>query len=361
MTVTTLLSCSGRRSIVRLLEELTLARIAPGFAVGLITGSSGECDLMTAGGLDYGPDAPPVTGRTLYDLASVTKLIATTAVAMSLAAEERLDLATRVCEVLTGYRGGGKESVTIGGLLSHTAGYEPWAPFHLDHGSDEAVRAAVGLQPLAFPPATRTLYSDLGMIVAGEVVERLGGAAFGSLVRNRVLAPLGLTDTCFQPPASERPRIAPTERDPWRGRLVHGEVHDENAYAMGGVAPHAGLFSTAEDILRFGRSLLRGTPAKYRLVPQETVDSFLRVPDVPDPRWTYGFRRLGLDPLFGTRLSPDAVGLTGFTGTLLALDFERDVAVTLLSNRVHPTRANQGIVGARGLVLDTILADIDRR
>jgi serine-type D-Ala-D-Ala carboxypeptidase len=357
--VKTQFSCSGRRALALLLEELEAAGIAPGFALGFVEGSSGDQEIITVGGLGYQPDAPRVTARTLYDLASVTKLMATTAVAMSLAAEGRLDLTTPVCEVLPGHRGGGKELVTIGGLLSHTAGYAAWAPFHLGCRGEAAVRAAVRLRPLAAPPSTRTLYSDLGMIVLGEVVEKLGGHALDELVRDRVLDPLGLTDTGFRPSLSERSRVAPTERDPWRGGIVHGEVHDENAYAMGGVAPHAGLFSSVGDVLRFGRSLLPRTLAEHRLVPREVVERFAQVPSVPDARWTYGFRRLGRDPLFGTRLSADAVGLTGFTGTLLVFDFERDLAMALLSNRIHPTRANQGIVAARGLVLDTVLADLD--
>jgi CubicO group peptidase (beta-lactamase class C family) len=342
--------------VARLLEALVAARVAPGFVAGVIEATSGRQEIIAAGRLTYAPDSQATTARTLYDLASLTKLVATTAVAMSLAADGRLDLDMPVGKLLLGHRGGAKERITIGHLLSHTAGYEPWVPFHRDQNGEAAVRAAVRQRTLALPPATRTLYSDLGIIVAGEVLERLGDAPLAALVHDRVLAPLGMADTCFRPPASELSRIAPTERDPWRGRVVHGEVHDENAYVMGGIAPHAGLFSTAGDVLRFGRSLLPGTPASDRFVPGEIVDRFFRVPPVPDAAWVHGFRRLGREPLFGTRLSQEAVGVTGFTGTLLVLDPARDLAIALLSNRVHPDRANQGILTARGLVLDAILA-----
>ena len=203
------------------------------------------------------------------------------------------------------------------------------------------------------------LYSDLGLILLGEILERVAGEPLDVFVRERVFRPLGMDDTLFRPPPTLRRRIAPTEEDPWRGRLVHGEVHDENASAIGGVAPHAGLFSTAGDLARFAQMILNGGVFEHRrIVSRRTVESFTRLAGVVQD----SSRALGWDTRSaegyssaGALFSAGSFGHTGFTGTSLWIDPERQLFVILLTNRVHPTRENKLIREARPAIADTVV------
>jgi CubicO group peptidase (beta-lactamase class C family) len=247
--------------------------------------------------------------------------------------------------------------VTVGHLLSHTSGLPSSVRFYRELSGEEAIRAAVRSTPLVARPGTTCVYSDLGIILLGELLEAVAGQPFASLVRQRVLGPLGLADTLYAPPASELHRIAPTEDNAWRGGMVRGAVHDNNAFAMGGLAPHAGLFATAADVARLAASFLPG--AAPRLVPDAVLSECTAPAEPPPGPWMYGVRILGTDPLFGAAASATTFGAIGFTGTLLAVDPERSVAIALLSNAIHPTRQNLGITAARGLVLDRVLLAVD--
>ena len=347
---------AAARACRPLLERLVDERVFPG-AVAAVAADDGEPAVAAVGALAYGDDADPVTPETLYDLASVTKLIAASGVAMTTVADGTITLQTRVGDLVADWSGDDKDRVTVGQLLSHTSGLPAHAPFYLECADGDSVRAAVRASPLVARPGERCIYSDLGFILLGEVLEGATRTPFEALVRERVLEPLGLEETMFVPSAEVRRRVAPTEDDAWRGEVMRGAVHDENAYAMGGVAPHAGLFATAGDVARFGRSLLRG--AGRRFVSDDVVRQFV-APASPLPgTWCYGFRILGGDPAFGSAVSAASFGGTGFTGTLLAVDPDRDVAVAFLSNSVHPTRSNRGAIPARGLVLDRILRAFD--
>src|SRR5262249_37265454 len=156
----------------------------------------------------------------------------------------------RVSGFFPGFRGGAKDQVTLRQLLTHSGGLLWWAPLYKDLKGKPAYLERIVAMDLAYAPGTKAVYSDLGVILLGDVVERLAGARLGELARARVLDPLGMKDTLYKPDASLVPRIAPTENDPWRGRVLRGEVHDENAAALGGIAPHAGLFGTAPDLAR---------------------------------------------------------------------------------------------------------------
>jgi CubicO group peptidase (beta-lactamase class C family) len=214
---------------------------------------------------------------------------------------------------------------------------------------------------LVYPPGSQSVYSDLGVILLGEILERAAGRPLEDFVRERVFEPLGMHDTLFRPPASLAARIAPTEFDPWRGRMVRGEVHDENAFALGGAAPHAGLFGTAGDLSRFAQMLLSGGVLDdRRIVSRETVELFTRRAGIPGSDRALGWdTRSAEGSSAGTFFSSRSFGHTGFTGTSIWIDPERNLFVILLTNRVYPTRENNLIRQARPAVADAVVRAID--
>ena len=272
------------------------------------------------------------------------------------------------------FRGPGKDGVTIRQLLTHTGGLLWWAPLFREISGRSAYVERIARLDLAYEPGTRASYSDLGIILLGNVLEGLGGAPLDVLARERVLEPLGMADTLYRPPAGLVPRIAPTEHDPWRGRLLRGEVHDENASALGGVAPHAGLFGSAPDLARFAQALLDGgTHDGRRLVSRSSLQLFTRRAGMPGvdagARLGHAVRRLAAGaarPPASPATRPPArcsrarsFGHTGFTGTSLWLDPERGIYVVLLSNRVHPTRENDRIRGVRARLADAVVRAVE--
>jgi len=309
------------------------------------------------GGLTYDPGPPPDV-HTLYDLASLTKVVGLTTIAMMLVEEHRLDLDAPVARYVPAFAAGG-DSVTIRQLLTHSSGLPAWLPLYREVHSRAAMFARVNATPLAAPPGTRMVYSDLGAILLTEAVEHIAGERLDTLLAQRVFRPLGMTDTRFNPAADLRPRIAPTENDPWRGRVLRGEVHDENASVMDGVSGHAGLFSTAADLVKFAQMMLRyggmrarghGGPGK--LVDSATVAEFTRVQDPALSSRALGWDTPSKGSSGGTLLSPRAYGHTGFTGTSIWMDPAKDLFILLLTNRVYPTRQNEQILRVRPQVAD---------
>ena len=283
-----------------------------------------------------------VPARTIYDLASLTKVIGTTTAVMILFDEGKLQLDDQVSKFIPEFTGGGKEFVTIRMLLEHRsglpAGRDLW---RIAHTPDEA-RAAVISTQLFATPGQYFEYSDLGADMLGFTVEAITGEKLDTFLQRRVFTPLGMSDTQFRPDASLRGRIAPTELTPPRGYPVRGEVHDENAYALGGVAGHAGLFSTVSDLSIFAQMMLNGgTYNGTRVVADSTVQLFTkRVTDVK------GTRALGWDTCAGSYgcgkyMGGNAYGHTGYTGTSLWIDPEREMFVILLTNRVHAAKARR--------------------
>jgi uncharacterized protein YbbC (DUF1343 family)/CubicO group peptidase (beta-lactamase class C family) len=309
------------------------------------------------GRLTYAADAPPVTADTLYDLASLTKVVATTTMAMILVDEGRLDLDRRVQEFLPGFQGPGKDVVTVRHLLTHSSGLEALAPFFREIRGREAYLERIQAMDLVYPTGSRSVYSDPGIILLGAILEQVAGQPLETFVRERVFKPLGMREIRFRPPPGLRSRIAPTEEDPWRGHLVHGEVHDENAFAMGGVAPHAGLFGTAGDLARFAQMLLNGGVLDgRRIVSRETVELFTRRAGIPGSTRALGWDTKSAEgSSAGTLFSERSFGHTGFTGTSLWIDPERRLYVILLTNRVHPTRENNLIREVRPAVADAVV------
>jgi uncharacterized protein YbbC (DUF1343 family)/beta-glucosidase-like glycosyl hydrolase len=343
----------GLAALDRVIEDFRARGAFPGGVVAV--GRRGRlAHLRAFGTATYAPDSPAVTTDTIYDLASLTKVLATTTVAMSLVDEGRLDLDRPVRSYLPGFRGPGKDAVTVRQLLSHSSGVDWWAPLYKEGLDRRGVLRRIQEMDLVYAPGTESKYSDLGILLLGEILERVAGRPLEELARARVFAPLGMQDATFRPPAALRPRIAPTERDPWRGRLVHGEVHDENAFALGGVAPHAGLFATARDVARFAQMVLNGGVFEHRrVVSRSTLAEFTARAGVPGSTRALGWdTRSDTGSSAGALFSSVSFGHTGFTGTSLWIDPARELFVVLLTNRVHPTRENNLIREARAAVAD---------
>ena len=306
---------------------------------------------LTRGSAATTPDTP-------YDLASLTKVVGTTATVMQLVEDGRLDLDAPVMDYLPRFRPLGKEYVTVRQLLSHTAGQRPWYPFYA-HGLLDR-RAALDFiyaDTLQYPPGTRSRYSDFDMIVLGEVLQSVTGEPIDRLFDEAVFEPLGMRSTGFRPVGVRDPDAAPTERDDvWRGRTLQGEVHDEAASVFDGVAGHAGLFSTASDMARFAFMLANGGEAYgARLFRRTTIDQFtervrLRSTYPTGLGWMVNYGETSAGGQFG----PRSFGHTGFTGTSIWVDPDQNLFVVLLTNRVNPTRRNTRIREVRPALADAV-------
>lgn len=337
--------------IDRIVNEGIRAGGYPGAAV--VIGRQGAAVWRKGfGTLGWGIGSSAVTAdSTIYDLASLTKVVATTTAAMILYDEGRLPLDSKVVDYLPGFIGKWKDEVTIRHLLTHRSGLPAGRELWRVARTPEQNRQAVIETKLRFRPGRSFIYSDLGADVLGWVVESIAGQALDAFVRERVFEPLGMTNTYFLPPDSVHDRVAPTDRSARRGSVVGAQVHDENAYVLGGVSGHAGLFSTADDLAVFAQMMLNGgTYGETRIVSEETVRTFTQR--------AAGSRALGWEMAEGRHgageyLSPTAYGHIGFTGTSLWIDPQRDMFVILLTNRVHAARVKRPAT-----VISDIRADV---
>jgi CubicO group peptidase (beta-lactamase class C family) len=362
------------------LDSIVAAGIAQGAAPGaaLAVGRWGKVvHLHSYGRIDQAPDAPLVTDSTLFDLASLTKVVATTTAAMILEDEGKLDLDAPVRNYLPELNAPDKASITTRMMLTHTGGFEAFAPLWRENRGRAAFLRQINTRKLAYAPGDTTIYSDWDFVLAGLVIERITGMPLDRFLATRVWQPLRMRDTGYNPllsgaaPAdsactasfrSGHPmlaRIAKTEMDTIYRRIhVHGIVHDENACALGGVAGHAGLFSSARDLAVFGQMLLNG--GRY--------DDVSLVQPTTLARWTArqsreSSRAIGWDTpaarsSAGRYFSPRSFGHTGFTGTSIWVDPERGLYVVLLTNRVNPTRTNMRHEALRRDVADAVQASI---
>jgi CubicO group peptidase (beta-lactamase class C family) len=324
------------------------------------------------GRLTYESASPAVDHATVFDLASLTKVIATTTLVMRAIDDGWLTLDDPVRQWLADWTGDDRRSVTIRDLLAHTSGLSAYLPFFRDYtGRNEFQRAICSL-PLEYAPRSQSTYSDLGFMLLGFILEdaQPSGPAFrgapGTLDPSRRLATqfqrlssfFTAEPLCFNPPRAWRARTAPTEIDPWRGRLLVGEVHDENTWALGGAAGHAGLFGTAAAVGAFARATLRTIAGEPIVADPGTLRSFITRAGIPGSSRALGWDTMLPTSSCGTRLSPTAIGHTGFTGTSLWIDWERDLYVAFLTNRVHPTRENEAIRQVRPRLHDAIVAEL---
>ena len=295
------------------------------------------------GRLGWTPESGGVVpARTIYDLASLTKVIGTTTAVMILFDEGKLHLDDAVSKYIPEFSGGGKERITLRMLLEHRsglpAGRDLW---RIAHTPDEA-RAAVISTPLFAAPGQFYEYSDLGADMLGFTAEAVAGEKLDAFLQRRVFTPLGMSDTHYRPDASLRGRIAPTEIDPPRGYPLRGEVHDENAYALGGVAGHAGLFSTVSDLSIFAQMMLNGgTLDGTRIIAESTVQLFTHRGSAANSTRALGWDTCAGEYGCGKYMGADAYGHTGYTGTSLWIDPDHEMFVILLTNRVHAARARR--------------------
>ncbi len=307
------------------------------------------------GTLTRAPDAPITTSDTIFDLASLTKVMATATLMMRAADNRHLDLDAPVGQHFPEWRGKDRESVTLRDLLSHSAGLTAYLPFYRDHTGRADFERTICTLPLDYPPRSQSIYSDLGFILLGFLLDDVGGRAGAFATQfSEVTTSLTAEPLAFNPPREWRVRTAPTEVDTWRGRLLTGEVHDENAWALGGIAGHAGLFGTAAAVGAFARAVLRTIAGDAVLASAVTMREFITRVDVPGSSRALGWDTMLPTSSCGTRLSPTAVGHTGFTGTSLWIDWERDLYIVLLTNRVNPTRENTALRQLRPQIHDAI-------
>jgi serine-type D-Ala-D-Ala carboxypeptidase len=304
-----------------------------------------------------GQDA--VTPTTLFDLASLTKVVATTTTAMLLYERGLLDLDAPVSAIIPEFttdpaKDPRRHEVTLRLLLAHSSGLPAHEKFFLKtHTRDQLLQAAF-TTPLAVDPVTRAQYSDVGFITLGAALERLADESLDRFCQSEIFAPLAMTNTTFNLPLEIRAKIPPTANDQtFRHRIIQGEVNDENASVLGGVAPHAGLFSTAEDLARFAHSMLNGGNPILR---PETVALFTRRESAPPGT----SRALGWDTPSspshsGKHFSPQSFGHLGYTGTSLWIDPVRQLSITLLTNRTWPDCSNEAIKQIRPKFHDAII------
>lgn len=341
-------------TVEELIAERIESRVFPGAAV--IVGRNGKVAYERAfGNLSYDDGSSPVELGTMFDLASLTKVVGTTTACMVLVDRGLMNLDDPVAAHLPEFT---HEGVTVRHLLLHEGGFPSWRPFFREAESPAEVMDLIFQTKLEREPGERMLYSDMGMILLGRVVEAISGRPLDEFLREEVYRPLGMHRTLFNPPGAFADAIPPTELDAnFRERLVQGVVHDENAYALGGVAGHAGLFATGQDLARFGQTMLNeGTLGGNRIVRSETVRLFVERQGQGNRALGWGMRPAGRSA--ENDFSQSAYGHTGFTGTSIWIDPEKDLFVVFLTNRVHPTRDRGGIGSARSALYEAVLTSL---
>jgi beta-N-acetylhexosaminidase len=330
----------------------------------LAVGYKGQLSVRAFGRQTYDASSPAVTADTMYDAASLTKSVVTTTLVAMLTESGQLDLDAPVGRYIPEWAAGPQAEwrarVTLKNLLTHTSGLPAHEEFYKMVKTPQQMIAAICAVPLAYEPGTQSVYSDLGFILLGEIAQRVTGRPLDQLAQERIFGPLQMTHTMYRPPAAMLAQIAPTENDlAWRKRLIHGEVHDENAFAMGGVAGHAGMFASAPDLATFCQFLLNGgIYAHRRLLSRATIGEFTSPSPLAPATRTLGWMLPTADSASGHYFSPGTFGHLGFTGTSIWIDPARDLFVVLLTNRVYPTRDNEKIAQVRPAVHDAVLAGL---
>jgi CubicO group peptidase (beta-lactamase class C family) len=333
-------------------------RATPGACYAVGTGSG--LSINAIGHLSYDEGAQPTRKDTIWDIASLTKVVGTTAGAMVLYDSGDLELDWLVADFIPAFRDRGREAITIRNLLLHNSGLPASHPSPTRFENPRELLDDILDLPPAYERGTVSVYSDVGFIALGLVLEKLTGQKLDEFLRTRIFERLGMLDTTFNPDAARRSRCAPTEPvEPWRQRLrgqtsrsgswTRGEVHDPTAAVLGGVAGHAGLFSTAQDLARFVSELLWGS-----LIPRSTVDLFTSRQSVENSR-ALGWDTPSEGSSAGHRFVGKSFGHTGFTGTSIWADPEAGVFTVLLTNRVHPTATNQAIRELRVAFNDAVM------
>ena len=351
-------------SASRVLNDAIAAHAFPGCAFGVL--ASDRIVVQDAlGRFTYDDGAPKVSTGTVYDIASITKILATTAAAMLLYQRGVLDLETPLGELLPGFvvgrsPGEGARHVRIRHLLAHNAGLPGYVElFRTATTPDSVLRACLQL-PLEAEPGTRVEYSDIGFILLGKALEVLTRESLATWVEREVFRPLGLSATGFNPPQSARPFIPPTEEDvSLRQRRIQGEIQDEHAWRMRGIAGHAGLFSNVPDILRFSKAILAPghsglDRASEPFFSRTTVEHFAERQAPEGSSRALGWDTPSKDSSAGHHFSQHSIGHLGYSGCSLWIDLNASIAVVLLTNRTWPDRKTQLIREVRPAFHDAI-------
>lgn len=365
----------------RICGDAVEAGVTPGLCVLVAAGGSDRfCEAL--GSRQIRPRRLPATRETVWDIASLTKPLVTTLLTMKLVQRGALALGEPVARRLPEFAGRGKAKVTLRQVLAHASGIPAHKPLWQAAATAPSPRWAIehlaASEPLAYRPGTKSVYSDLGFIALGWLVERTAGARLDTQAAREIFAPLGLGATRFVNLAESGPRerllasheVAATERRPGRKRALLGEVDDQNASAMAGIAGHAGLFSTADEIGRIAAALVAawrgvrpGTREAALGLDRDVVRAFWRPAGVPGSAWRLGWDGpAGRESLAGDRISRRAVGHLAFTGCSLWIDPERETWVVMLSNRIHPTvRGDPRFPALRRAVMDAALDAVGYR
>ncbi len=353
------MSVAGLDSVRLLMQQAVHDSVFPGAV--LLIGRNATIAMHEAfGNLGYGEFERAMPLDAIFDLASVTKVVATTTACMLLSERGLLDLDAPAQSYLPNFTGKDKEKITLRHLLTHSSGLIAFRRYFLDYHNPDDILNVILKEELTYPTATQTVYSDLGVILFGKIIELVSGKSLEEFCRAEIFAPLRMNETLYNPPEALRSRIAPTEIDSVTfgraGKIAHGVVHDENAYMLGGVSAHAGLFSTARDLATFEQMLLNnGSYGETKLLAPQTVAQFTKRQGVV----IGSSRALGWDTAdgknsAGTLMSTEAFGHTGFTGASVWADPKTKLFVILLSNRVHPTRENRRILPFRAKLHEAI-------
>ncbi|MGH9564617.1 MAG: serine hydrolase domain-containing protein [Candidatus Angelobacter sp.] len=330
-------------------------RAFPGASVA-VTHRGDLIALKGLGHFTYEAVSPEVTPETIYDLASVTKVVATTTACMLLHEQDRFHLEKKIVEVLPEFAGDDprRMEVTFRMLLAHSSGLPAYVRLFETAKTRQELLVQAFRVPLTAAPSARAEYSDIGFILLGEALQRITGAMLAEYCRTAIFIPLGIKNMMFNPPSEWITKIPPTENDiAFRRRIIRGEVNDENAFVMGGAAGHAGSFATACDVAMFAVNMLRGGSP---LLTAHTVELFThREPSPAGTSRALGWDTPSLPSQAGKHFSPQSYGHLGYTGTSLWIDPERQVSVTLLTNRTWPDRGAQAIKQIRPAFHDAVI------
>jgi CubicO group peptidase (beta-lactamase class C family) len=318
-------------------------RVFPGAAAAVAFGSDRCC--VAVGRETYSTSAPATTTDAIFDVASLTKVVATTTAIMQLVEEGALSLEDRAAQFLPGLNQDRKKEITIRQLLTHTAGFPgPYEFYRFCRTREQLIEAIYSLE-LVYRPGDRRLYDDVSFMLLALIVEEIVSKSFDRFCEHNIFQPLRMANTGFRPQAGEL-QIVPTEIDPDRGGLLRGIVHDENAYILGGVAGHAGLFSRSLDLLSFASMIVGSEEANCKVLREESIRRMLQC-EWRDGEGEYG---LGWDRVrphyMGTIDDPDAIGHTGFTGTSIVISPRRALAIVLLTNRIYPKRSDPAAINS---------------
>ncbi|HEY4131361.1 MAG TPA: serine hydrolase [Gemmatimonadaceae bacterium] len=355
-TTTTASDAAIRDSVKHVMDRALHDSAFPG-AIAVVGRRSGIIEQYPVGRLDWAAGSAMVDAHTMYDMASLTKVVGMTSGLMQLVAAGRIDLDAPVQKYLPAWTGRNKERVLVRNLSTHTSGLPADRNYDQITHDPDSVAKLMFSTPLDTVPNARMLYSDIGAYLLGRIVEQVTGQSLDLYLHDHVFEPTGMHESMFRPPVALYPRIAPTEYDSaQRRRLIRGMVHDERAYYLGGVSAHAGLFSSGNDVARFVRMMMNGGVLDgAQVIPAATIVQFTKRQTADR---ALGWQKPDGKNSAGHRMPEEAYGHTGFTGTSIWIDPKDDVFVVLLSNRVDPTRNNNKIGRYRVQLADAVMSVI---